>query len=197
VKNAATGTPTACSQESFLSPVDPGVSATNNQGGVNCQVAQLAVTGTDVPSGTGWYYDDFSTELKQNCQTNEPQRVAFSPDAKPPTGVVVSLECLNETQTLASTRNDLNLSTPQPGIGSACQSDVPGAPTGDAACIVALANGQADQSMFCHPDLNVCVQSCTGDPQCPPAWVCDTRGKTIAATNGKGAYCVNPTCGVD
>jgi hypothetical protein len=190
--------PTDCSQLSYLMPVEAGRAATNDNGGNNCEVKQLAVATSSVPSGTGWYYDDFSPELKQNCRQNEQQRVAFSADAKPPTGVVVKLECLNETQTLASTRQDVNLTVPQPGIGTPCGTDVIGATVfGDAACVVTLKDGQQDHSLFCHPDLNVCVQACASSTECPAAWVCDTRPATIASAGGKGAYCVNPTCGAD
>jgi hypothetical protein len=86
----------------------------------------------------------------------------------------------------------------QPEIGTPCGSDttVPGAPTGDQACIITLNNGMEDTSMFCHPQLNVCARACSSSTDCPPAWVCDTRAASIAAAGGK-SYCVNPTCGTD
>ena len=59
--------PTDCSQLSYLKPVEAGRAATNSGGGNNCEVKQLAVVDSAVPSGTGWYYDSFSPELKQNC----------------------------------------------------------------------------------------------------------------------------------
>jgi hypothetical protein len=190
--------PTDCSQLPYLRPVQAGRAATNKAGGNNCEVTQLAVPGAAVPSGSGWYYDDFSAELKTSCHSNEQQRVAFSSDAKPPTGVLVKLECLNETQVVANTRSDLDLRSVQPGIGTPCGSDVSTNPvSGDAACVVTLNNGQQDHGLFCHPDLNVCVQACGSDTECPPAWVCDTRPTTLASAAGRGAYCVNPTCGAD
>jgi hypothetical protein len=42
----------------------------------------------------------------------------------------------------------------------------------------------------------VCVKSCASATDCPPAWECDQRASTTAATDGR-AYCVNPTCGAD
>jgi hypothetical protein len=105
---------------------------------------------------------------------------------------------LNETQKLANTRVDLAQAVVQPEIGTNCGGEIGTTkPKGDIACVVTLANNAEDPSMFCHPDLNVCVQSCTSDTDCPPAWVCDNRVDTLTATKGKGPYCVNPTCGAD
>jgi hypothetical protein len=197
-KAAPATTPTECSGLPFLKQVDPGRVAVNERGGNNCKVEQLPILGANViPNAAGWYYDNFSTGVKSECPPNEQQRVAFTASAKPPTGVVVKLECLNETQKLPITRKDISTAAPQPEVGSACKGVVVGGRmlTGDAACVVALTSGQ-DTSMFCHPDLNVCVKSCKNAVDCPPAWECDDRKTTIMATAGK-AYCVNPTCGAD
>jgi len=185
-------TPTQCDQRSFLMPVDTGRATTNGLGGVNCKVAQLPVlvdsedpTVKSVPEGDGWYYDDFREDLKKTCKATEQQRVSFTTNAKPPTGVTVKLECLNETQRYVST--DTNVAPNQPEIGSPCLQD--------SECLVRMLNTDTpDESMFCHPDLNVCQRHCTSSTECPPAWVCDPRQS--AALGGKG-YCVNPTCGAE
>jgi hypothetical protein len=202
---APNSTPTQCDQ-AFLGPVDHGRAATNAAGGVNCKVAQLAVTdakkGGNPPPGEGWFYDNYTADLVKTCSKTQQQRVAFTAMAKPPTGVTVKLECLNETQRLASTRTDLSLATVQPEIGTACGTDVTNtmgaqaAVSGDDACIVTLNNATQDKAMFCHPDLNTCVRQCNSTTDCPPAWVCDNRAETLADTNNR-AYCVNPTCGAD
>lgn len=70
-------------------------------------------------------------------------------------------------------------------------------PSGDAACVMTLANGTALNTMFCHAELNTCVQRCTSDTDCPPAWRCDDRPDSITNAGNKGAFCVNPTCGFD
>lgn len=194
--------PTQCSERPFLGPVDRGHAPTNAAHGNNCKVAQLPVLDPDVktpPAGAGWYYDDFTDERLKSCSSAGPKRrIAFTPAAKPPAGVKVRLDCLNETQHLASTRTDLNAAVPQPEIGSAC-GVTPGAtgPAGDQACLVTLANNSVLANMFCHAQQNVCVQRCTSDTDCPPAWRCDDRAESIASGGDKGAYCVNPTCGVD
>jgi hypothetical protein len=197
---APIGTPTQCQGAPFLQPVDSGRVAVNERGGVNCKVAQLPVmTAGAVPGGAGWFYDDFSAGVMQGCASNRRQRVTFTDSAKPNNGVVVKLECLNEVQTLPLTRMDVSTKTPQPTIGSSCESAMrSGKPvSGDTACAVALNSGQTDTtSLFCHPELHVCVHACKTADDCPSAWACDDRKETIAPTKGR-AYCANPTCGVE
>jgi hypothetical protein len=202
---APSSTPTVCGQApyAFLGPVDAGRAPINDRKGNNCKVPQLPVDDATfqakvAPTGDGWYYDNYSSDLVKACPSNEPQRVAFTATSKPPTGVVVKLECLNETQRVANTEANVSTATAQPEIGTPCGADttVVGAPTGDAACAVQLTTGQADTSMFCHATLQVCARACQSSTNCPPAWVCDTRSDSVQASGGK-AYCVNPTCGSD
>jgi hypothetical protein len=195
---APSQTPTDCNVAlGYLGPVDPGRAPTNERMGKNCKVKQLAVTTIDrKPDGEGWYYDDFSDESAAECPKSQPQRVSFSDGAKPPTGVTVKLECLNETQKLSNTRTDIREG--QPEVGQACssvrESDMmPFAD--DDKCVIALKDGTEDRKMFCHPKLNVCVKGCTGTSECPAGWVCDARQMSVDATGGKGPYCTNPTCG--
>jgi hypothetical protein len=192
------GTPTQCGQLPFLEPVSSGRPAFNDRGGNNCRVSQLPVEGTTVPGGAGWFYDTFSPQVKAACPGNRQQRVTFTDSAKPSNGVIVKLECLNEVQSLPLSRTDVSTKSLQPEIGSSCAAaTVNGkAVSGDAACAVLLNSGKTDNSLFCHPQLNVCVLSCQSSEDCPAAWQCDSRDVTVAATKGK-AYCSNPTCGVE
>jgi hypothetical protein len=164
----------------------------NERGGQNCKVLQLPVTdlsASTLPSGDGWYYDDFSEELMRLC-ADEPQRVAFTQRARPPNGVIVKLECLNETQHIEEARTDIAPSARTATIGTPCGGEIGSdAPAGDAACVVPLSNGTTDASLFCHPELNVCMRACTTASDCPPAWVCDNRPTATQP------YCVNPVCG--
>ena len=91
-------------------------------------------------STQGWYYDNFSDSVKKECTGETKQRIAFSPKAKPPTGVTVKLECLNETQSLANTRTDIATNLMQPAIGDPCDMVQLNGQTlsGDAACQVRL-----------------------------------------------------------
>jgi len=101
---APVGTPSECGQTSFLLPLDG--NATSRSPGELCRVAQLAVrqqaggglapvpTETDgTLFGEGWYYDDFSDETAHTCKTAPRAQLAFTPGAKPPTGVRVYLDC--------------------------------------------------------------------------------------------------------
>jgi hypothetical protein len=200
VAGAPVETPTDCTSRPFLQPVDLGRTQVNERGGANCKVEQLPVmTSNTAPGGAGWFYDTASAAVMSLCPKNGQQRVAFTDSAKPTNGVVVKLECLNEVQTLPLARHDISTSAPQPEIGSPCGSRTLAngkTVTGDAACAVALTDGTMDRSLFCHPQLNVCVQACASATDCPPAWQCDSRDETTAATKGK-PYCANPTCSAD
>jgi hypothetical protein len=223
-------TPTACGQAGwdFLIKPDADRAQETDHGGAICTVAQLAVKGDGdakmavatetkgVMYSSGWYYDDFSAELKKTCtgMIDNQQRIAFQGQkGKPPTGVTVKLECLNETQSLANTRTDIQSGIDQPAIGDAC--DMVKNSSGaivprEQACDVRLGPKNAsnatsvasykkwpdgiDHSMMCHPELNVCVLKCSTTADCPPAWVCDSRAETKTASGGQ-SICVNPTCG--
>jgi hypothetical protein len=183
VAPAGGNTPISCDERSFLEPVAAGSPTTNAAGGNNCKVAQLPVHNQQLPSGDGWYYDDFSADLAQTCNRTPAQRVAFTTSAIPPSGVTVKLECLNETQKVTETVP--NSQPNQPEIGSECGDSVSDASAAD--CVVKLNDGATDTRLFCHPSLNTCVRSCASDPDCPAAWVCDLSQER--------PFCVNPTCG--
>lgn len=201
---AISGTPTACGgNRPYLVEPDPGRANRSDKGGAVCKVLQLPVgrdgSGMLAPppmaAGDGWYYDEFSNETQTECTGVEKQRVTFTPQAQPPTGVTVKLECLNETQSLANTRTDVQGDVEQPSIGDPCEDvrlrnkDV----TDDPACEVLLTGGEIDAKMKCHDGFKVCVLSCSTDADCPAAWVCDTRADSVAEAGT--AFCTNPTCG--
>lgn len=192
---APMGTPTECADLRYLKPVPAGGEAINARGGANCLVDQLPVTEQGrTPDGAGWYYDNFSDEVVRECPGTRKQRVSFTERARPRTGVVVRLDCLNEVQRIALSGEETE-GPEQPQIGSECVDVTRGdrRVSGDEACVVELSSG-TDRSMFCHPEQNICVKSCQSSTQCPAAWECDTRPETTEATAGK-AFCVNPTCG--
>lgn len=207
---APMGTPTSCGDVPYLKTPEKG-RQTTDAGGQVCVVQQLAVMNkaTQPTDGIsdGWFYDDFTDDVAQDCPAATPQRVAFTNSAKPKTGVVVKLECLNEAQSLANNRTDLltGVDVYQPSVGNPCDEVV--TPSGmmlmgDAACAVTLKSDASDPDdtkdgrdtrMFCHPELNVCVRKCATDGDCPAGWVCDTRGDTVMSAGQP--LCVNPTCG--
>ncbi len=199
-------TPTSCSDRPYLAPADPGRVTLGDNHGILCRVNQLAVSKAEqVAPGDGWFYDN-SDEAKRSCNVATPQRVTFTASAKPPTGVTVKLECLNETQHVVSTRNDVAPGVVPSTIGTPCEvastTGTTSSQNPDNLCAVQLASGQVDRSMFCHPKTNTCVLACASPNECPAAWVCDTRPATLAdtasATRPMGSgICVNPTCGTN
>jgi hypothetical protein len=225
-KTPGGGAPTACNERpEFLLPPDPGRPAVGEGGRAVCKVAQLAVADLDTPNAAGdtkapvvptlngdimategWYYDEFSADTKMECTGDAKQRITFTPNAQPPTGVIVKLECLNETQSLANTRTDIRKEDDtfkQAKIGSPCEMVERRNPvkqemetvSGNEACQVFLSDNTIDEKMFCHMGFQVCVLRCNTDADCPAAWVCDDRGGSVEEAGE--AYCTNPTCGGD
>jgi hypothetical protein len=88
--------PTSCESAAFLSAPSSGRTL-DARGGERCVVEQLAVRNQEVfPTGgsdQGWYYDDFSEDVTEQCPDARAQRIAFTPRAQPPTGVRARLQC--------------------------------------------------------------------------------------------------------
>jgi hypothetical protein len=98
---APAATPVGCGQAGFEFLSEPSSGqVVSDRGGAICQVHQLAVEdGAVQPTGAsaaGWYYDDFSEEVSTECPGGSAQRIAFTPEARPPFGVVVKLVCAVE-----------------------------------------------------------------------------------------------------
>jgi hypothetical protein len=95
--DAPPGSPTTCEERSSLSPHPD--RAKGDRGGALCVVRQLAVTGLPedpvLESGEGWFYDDFSLQVRKQC-ANEMQRALFFAPTLPPNGVSVAIECIDE-----------------------------------------------------------------------------------------------------
>ncbi len=59
-----------------------------------CRVNQLP-SAAGVPTGLGWFYDDFTAETAAACSFNpEQQRVSFTENAAPVSGARIRFECL-------------------------------------------------------------------------------------------------------
>jgi hypothetical protein len=89
---APAATPIQCSQMPFLAEADRYPS--DPDGRERCVVTQLPFGGEadSAPLGEGWYFDEASDELARACPAGD-GRIAFTPYAKPPTGVTVYLDC--------------------------------------------------------------------------------------------------------
>jgi hypothetical protein len=83
-----------CAVQPFLHNVGSPRPKLNERGGRTCKVTQLPVTTHgEIPSGEGFYYDDFSAARYTECRAGSPGRISFSEGAKPPSGVRAFLDC--------------------------------------------------------------------------------------------------------
>jgi hypothetical protein len=164
-----------------------------------CQVTQLPTDPTaGVPSGLGWFYDDFTPETQETCGFNPtPQRVSFTANAEPATGARIRFECL---QVAPPETED---------VGWPCETDafcdpnpdncLPGEAVTTAECELDPANccetrilkeryDRDNLELVCDPDSNTCQLTCQTNVQCPGGFACHDE-------SGDGTrYCVNPTC---
>ncbi|MDD9937403.1 MAG: hypothetical protein OXT09_27580, partial [Myxococcales bacterium] len=168
---APANTPTTCGQGGwdFLLPPDEGREAVSDRGGQICKVQQLAVMDGQFQTtdgfGAGWFYDDFSEDVQQECTGPSKQRIAFTPEATPPTGVTVKLECATGAETPVE---NAGFPADQPRFGDACRSD--------ADCEREAQDGAVDDTLICLPDPrgDFCVPSCDSEADCPgAAWACE------------------------
>ncbi len=159
------------------------------------QVPASRTLGSPPPTEPGWYYDTFTMEGQDNCETsptNPWQRIAFT--AQPPSGAEVRLECFQSVQ---------EGGTGAVAIGTFCdpatgqtQTDPP------QPCSAGNVGGTA---LGCDPNNRACGVPCGVDADCRGAglvgYVCDTRPlEQVNPDQFPGNatpynFCVNPTCG--
>lgn len=94
---APEGTPTRCSQRSYLKPA-PG--EPHQPGGQRCEIRQLAIDDdADLaavdPDDGGWYYDDFSEAVRREC-VGPDRKISFAPYSAPQSEITVTLACFTE-----------------------------------------------------------------------------------------------------
>ena len=122
-----------------------------------CEVNQLEVrAGNAVEDGDGWYYDDFSDDVRERCGSR-PQRITFS--TAPITGTTVRLECL---QTLGSLSD---------GVGAACPADGCGR----------FVEPTTGRTLACDMQSNTCQPTCDTNADCPGGFVCFTAPEATQA----------------
>lgn len=171
---APPGTPESCDEvPNLLTLHTP--RPVHERGGFVCDVNQLAVTGApDAPTaapGYGWYYDDFSNDVQQDCSRATPQMISFSEGAKPPSGVVTRIEC-RETRYLFPASGDRAF-VGGADVFEACN------PASPDACDRFLLGDELgrpptgiDRALYCHPTRLECVPACTAGA-CPEGWRCN------------------------
>lgn len=139
-----------------------------------CRVTQLAVQNHVVADGEGWYYDDFSDDVLSKCTSYaSPQRIAFTAQAVPLTGVEVNLECLQRVQSQGS-----GGVTGALDVGTFCD------PDGADIC-----TGSTITGLFCERSTRTCQIHCESDEACPVSFRCQTN-----TTDAAQSFCVNPIC---
>lgn len=96
------GTPGAslqlCEERDYLTTPEDRDQRTAPDGRTRCLVNQVAVRAGDGgalldPDGQGFYYDDFSSEAREQCGGASEQRVVFTDDVSPPADVRVFVDC--------------------------------------------------------------------------------------------------------
>ncbi|MBT8465738.1 MAG: hypothetical protein HKP36_13995 [Myxococcales bacterium] len=164
-----------------------------------CRITQLPSDPTaGIPTGLGWFYDDFTAETASACSFNpEQQRVSFTEGAAPITGARVRFECLQ-----TAPPQDVD-------VGWPCTSDAQCDPNPDN-CLegeaVTTAECEADPANCCETRLlkerydrdnlelvcdnqtNTCQLTCESNVQCPGGYACFDENEDGSS------YCVNPTC---
>lgn len=162
-----------------------------------CVIPQLTPTSDDIssgrnPEGTGWFYDNYTDEGRENCQDapGEPyQRIAFA-GTQPPPGATVRLECFLSVQGDSTNTDEVQ-------IGTFCDPD-------SGADICAAAKDPNEKNpLSCDPIQRTCGVTCETDSDCREAgligYVCDTTPLSQLSDDYEGNdaaynFCVNPTC---
>jgi hypothetical protein len=140
-----------------------------------CEVAQLPVLERREPPGVGWYYDDFSEEVKA-CKTDK-QRIAFAAASPLEEGASARFECFRAV-TEPSATNPRGVEA----INTPCADDGSSGLHGNEKCAALSEPGTA---LICVNGS--CQVSCTSDAHCPAGRVC-------TGTGGMPGFCENPTC---
>jgi len=161
-----------------------------------CRVTQLPsdpVAG--VPSGLGWFYDDFTPETVSACTFNpEQQRVSFTEGAAPITGARIRFECLQAapptTEDIGWPCNDAD------GADTICNPQPENCLDGESLddCETRILKERYDRDdlkLTCDGETNTCQLECESNVQCPGGFAC------YDASGDGNSYCVNPTCSLN
>ncbi|HEY6877470.1 MAG TPA: hypothetical protein VI299_05595 [Polyangiales bacterium] len=137
-----------------------------------CRMNQVAVhDGTPNPHAVGWYYDDFSSSLKDDCSPGEQQRIEFS-FGDLPNGAGAVIDCLQPVASIDPRAKG------EAAVGTRCDNQPD-------AC---KSRSDGNYALICTE--NTCQISCKNNPDCPPGWDCAT-----ADAKGMGPkFCQLPTC---
>jgi hypothetical protein len=152
-----------------------------------CEMEQVTVTNQVAsPTGKGWYYDDFSAALKDDCQVGEQQRIQFKfadGTSDLPSGAGATFECFQPVARIDNNAKGFD------AINTSCLMDK------NACADRGNETEPGGYKLICIETSNSCQIACSANPDCPPGWVCDHAG---GDGNTKGPlYCQLPTCPAD
>ena len=155
-----------------------------------CRVNQLP-SAAGVPTGLGWFYDDFTAETAAACSFNpEQQRVSFTENAAPVSGARIRFECLQ-----AAPPADADIGWPC-AQDSGCVTVDCAASSDPDACMAAALKERYDRDnleLVCDEASNTCQLTCQSDVECPGGFACfDPSDDGV-----DNPYCVNPTCSLN
>lgn len=155
-----------------------------------CRINQLAPTAADImngtePTGLGWYYDDYSSDLASDCERFEVgnrQQVRFSTGAESIPGAKFRLECLSP---VVPTGARADIGTACPGFDQT-RCDLTGADLDSL-----QSQYDRETTLVCDDLSNTCQLACATDADCPGGYVCFDAAD---GNEGMNAYCISPTC---
>ncbi len=190
-----------CAQRAQVGGRDPTPIRTETaaSGGVRevCRVTQRVPVGDVVPTEPGWFYDDFSTTVMNDCPPDQQQRIGFiGPD---PIGDV-RLECLQPVQ--GGGLDSADISTPC--VGNA-QCELTTVEQMDEFVFrynldrTRFIDGDGTltgtQPMACEGATRTCQIGCGDASDCPGGFVClDPTDNSSDDCGSTACFCANPTC---
>jgi hypothetical protein len=145
-----------------------------------CLMDQVTVKDGSLSDGKGWYYDNFSPDLKEDCQPGEQQRIQFKfadGNMDLPSGAGATFECFQPVARIDNNAKGFD------AINTSCATDE--------------CSDRSDDiyKLICIEKSKTCQITCKANPDCPPGWVCDHQG---GGGNTEGPlYCQLPTCPAD
>jgi hypothetical protein len=148
------------------------VCAINQAAVLNGQVVENPAPLAGVKGDVGWFYDDFTDEMKATCPES-PRRIAFHPPNIAPKNSTIRFECFQPVA-----RNDKD-AFGKDAVNLPCKDDSECLARSDPEEAVRAGLGY---QLRCAPLSKTCQIACESDAMCPPNWVCS------------GGLCENPTC---
>ncbi|MCA9575269.1 MAG: hypothetical protein KC668_07525, partial [Myxococcales bacterium] len=156
-----------------------------------CRVNQVVPTPENIangqePSGLGWFYDDYSAELDDDCfrfEEDNRQQIRFTTGAESIPGAKFRLECVSPVVPTGDVAD----------IGSECAggNQAPCDLDGDDLASFRSRYDREGASLVCDNVTNTCQFACATDADCPGGNVCFGSDD---GNEGNNAYCVSPTC---